>query len=626
MKILCVAEKNSIAREVASILSGGRLRTRDLGYKFVKNYDFSYTFPTMGPCQVTMTAVLGHLLVTDFGPEFSWGRCSPGRLFDAPFVTKVADDKDKRSQKIHDNIVREARNADRLMVWTDCDREGEYIGWEVMQVAQKANLRLNLDSTWRAQFSHLEPGHIVNTARLPHKLDTKLVEAVRCRIEVDLRVGTSFTRFLTNAYKSRGLVDPLLVVSYGTCQFPTLSFVVDRYKRVRSFVAEPFWNLDLVVDHEKGKVPFTWARGHLFDRLFVVAVYESVMGTNVAPPVISSMSTLPTSHFRPFPLTTVELQKCCSRYFRMSAKHALDAAESLYTSGFISYPRTETDLFPASMDLKEVISKHTNDNQWGAAAAKLLDGGFRNPRSGRHDDKAHPPIYPVKHVKLDVLKPDQRKVYEFVVRRFLACCSDDAKGLQTKVDLRWETETFHASGLVVTERNFLDVYPYVSWKSSAELPLFRVGEQVRIHSCKVKEGKTSPPNYMTETELIALMDANGIGTDATIAEHIDKITLRNYITRQKKNKQELFIPTTLGISLIEAFEAILVDRISLSKPFLRRALENFLQKIAAGQTSREDVVSQLLPLYREAFVASLEKSHVIVDTFVRTNRAAAANA
>ena len=620
MKVLCVAEKNSIAKEVANILSGGSSRARDSPWKFAKNYDFTYNFPNVGQCQVTMTAVSGHILGTDFGPEYAWGRCPPGRLFEAPLITKVTAEKDNRSQKIHDNIVKESRNADRLMIWTDCDREGEYIGWEIMQIALLKNLRLGAEETWRAQFSHLEPAHIVNAAKNPKLLDMRLVEAVECRKEFDLRVGLSFTRLLTNVYKNKKLVGERDVVSYGTCQFPTLSFVVDRYLRVKRFTPEPFWGLNVVVEHNKEKVPFTWSRGNMFDKAFVSIIYLQLL-LNPGGAKITHVSTSPTSHYRPFPLTTVELQKCLSLYFKMSAKRALDAAEQLYTSGFISYPRTETDQFPASMDLKAYIAKQEQDLRWGAYAQKLnSQNAFRQPRAGKHDDKAHPPIYPVKYTKIESLLGDQQKVYEFVVRRYLACCSDDARGMKTTVKMEWGSEEFTATGTTVTERNFLDVYPYQNWKDTLMLPDFQKGQTANIYSAKIKEGKTAPPEYMTERELITLMDINGIGTDATIAEHIDKIIQRNYVSRQKIGTKEAFIPTVLGVALIQAFDAILKDRMSLSKPFLRRALEALLQKIARGEVTRQDVVNQLLPMYKGAFTETNQQSAVLTDTFTETNR------
>lgn len=615
MRVLCVAEKNSIAKEVAHVLSGGSCRRRPLLYKYVNNYDFSYTFPGLGPCDVTMTAVLGHLLNSDFTADYAWGKCPPGRLFDAPMVTRVPADKDGRLQKISDNIRREARTANRLMIWTDCDREGEAIGYEIATVVQQANAALAPGHAWRARFSHLEPAHVVAAACNPGHLDMRLVAAVQCRNEVDLRVGTLFTRLLTNVYKSRKLVGDKDVVLYGTCQFPTLSFVVDRYVRVRRFVPEPFWYIDLVVAQAGEKVSFAWARSRLFDKAVVAVVYAALLRDPA--PTVRTVSTQPTSHYRPLPLTTVELQKCCLRFFRLSAKAALDAAELLYTAGFISYPRTETDRFPANMDMRPYVAKLAQGGPW-AEYARALEPV--TPRAGSHDDKAHPPIYPVKYADVLALRGDQKKVYEFVVRRFLACCLLDAKGLQTKVELAWRTELFAALGLQVTHRNFLDVYPYTDWKSLARLPQFQPNERLAVHSVTLKDGKTSPPAYMSETELIALMDANGIGTDATIADHIDKIISRNYIGRRKQGKTEFFVPTSLGIALIQAFDAILADRISLLKPFLRRALENFLQKISRGEINKDAVVSQLLPLYKEAFAESNQKSQVLISTFVETNQ------
>ena len=105
--------------------------------------------------------------------------------------------------------------------------------------------------------------------------------------------------------------------------------------------------------------------------------------------------------------------------------------------------------------------------------SRLTNGGFNWPREGRHNDKAHPPIHPVNYVTPGALANDQeRKVYEFVVRRFLACCSEDARGELTQIEITLGMEVFKASGLRVIERNYLDVYPYDRWESSQQLPEF----------------------------------------------------------------------------------------------------------------------------------------------------------
>jgi len=298
-------------------------------------------------------------------------------------------------------------------------------------------------------------------------------------------------------------------------------------------------------------------------------------------------------------------------------------AEGLYTRGFISYPRTETDQFEKAIDLKKLVEKQIPDNNWGEYARSLLDGKFKTPRSGRHNDQAHPPIHPICWVSPNQLKADERRVYEFVVRRFLACCSEDAKGNKTEVELQYGEEIFHATGLVVLEKNYLDVYVYEKWESSTPLPAFQHGEIFEPTEAKIVEGKTTAPNYLTEPELIALMDANGIGTDATMAEHIAKIKDREYVATRPRGGREgggravqEFIPTRLGIALIEGYDNIvagLPDCPSLGKPFLRKEMELRMREICAGTKTRGQVVQESLEMYHEVFVQTQRRIEVLKD-------------
>lgn len=238
-----------------------------------------------------------------------------------------------------------------------------------------------------------------------------------------------------------------------------------------------------------------------------------------------------------------------------------------------------------------------------------MNGDFQQPRNGRHNDQAHPPIHPVNFVAPTALNDTERRVYEFVVRRFLACCSEDAVGEATDVEIDYGCEVFRTHGLLVKERKYLDVYPYDKWESSQQLPQYTVGDTFLPTEANMMDGKTTAPGYLTEPELISLMDANGIGTDATMAEHIAKIKERNYVmTRPKGGRDggdgsngrmegarlgrgrghgsgsrasgrsgengntggvQEFIPTTLGVALIEGYDNVGFDT-SLSKPFLRK--------------------------------------------------------
>lgn len=640
MKVLCVAEKNSIAKAVAQTLGGGSLSSRDSGYMYVKNYDFSFDgFPFAqgsGSCHVTMTSVAGHLTGIDFQNErYGWGKCRIEELFDAP-INEVLD---KNQRKIADNIKREARGADFLMIWTDCDREGEYIGWEISREASRNNPRLTSEQMYRAVFSHLERRHILDAAKRPQRLDMRSVSAVGTRMEIDLRAGVTFTRLLTETMRNKvggaGVAsngnrkkDTSTVISYGTCQFPTLGFVVDRFERIRNFISEEFWYIQLdIKSSENETTAFLWDRGHLFDRLAVLTFYETCieLAGNVAK--IVDVRSRPTSKYRPLPLTTVELQKNCARFLKLNAKQSLDAAEKLYQKGFISYPRTETDIFPKTMNLKALIEKQAQLGQdgrtaWAAYAEQLIsstpgNNKFKTPRSGTHDDKAHPPIHPIVSVGPQANLPKvERQVYEYVARHFLACCSEDAKGHSTTLILDWGGEKFSASGLVVLERNFLEVYPWAKWENTKRLPELGVGQVCEVSKTKMRSGSTSPPKPMTESELIMLMDANGIGTDATIAEHIEKIQTRNYVRGEKAGKETYLQPTILGVALVHGFEAIGLED-SFAKPFQRREMEMELKQICEGLRTKADVVDDIISKYRRYWAKTNGSKNTLLQVYDR---------
>ena len=564
-----------------------------------------------------MTSVAGHLVSREFDSRYrAWTSCDPSALFEANIETYVEEDKinTKRNIQLH------ARSSQILYIWTDCDREGEAIGAEIRDVAVESNPRLrDTNQIFRARFSNIERAHLLEAARNPSFLDEAQADAVAARIELDLRIGASFTRNLTLT------IQPMIpqggdrkVISYGSCQFPTLGFVVERYFQVRNFSPEIFWFIK--IRHEKNgvTVKFLWERNHLYDRAAVTTAFEKCVLSGLAE--VTKVQTKPTSKWKPLPLTTVELQKCGSSFLRMTSHRVMQVAEALYTKGWISYPRTETDQFDHGMDLLGLVAAQARGQLWGDFAQGLLQGGFSWPRSGRNNDNAHPPIHPVNYTDLMALSPEEQKVYEFVVRRFLACCSTDARGSKTEISILCADEPFNASGLTVLERNYLEVYVFEKWRSTQELPAFTEGETFKPDQALMEEGQSTPPNYLTEPELIAMMDANGIGTDATMAEHINKIQERNYVetrdhTREPRADRETasedeeidffpelgfgrgrgmgrtrfrpsrggraiegrsghsgvqeFIPTTLGVALIEGYENMGFET-SLAKPFLRK--------------------------------------------------------
>ena len=229
MRVLNVAEKNDAAKNIAANLIRNRPAFRDGFSRFNKIYEFQCN--VFGQqCEMVMTSVSGHMMEIDFPASHrAWNSCDFVDLFSAPVVKSCG----KNYQDIKRTLEREARNCQKLIIWTDCDREGENIGFEIIECCRAVNQRLDI---WRARFSEITPHAVNNAIRDLRRPDENISRAVDCRSELDLRIGAAFTRLMTTKLQGRvpaNLVGPNGVISYGSCQFPTLGFVVERYKEVR---------------------------------------------------------------------------------------------------------------------------------------------------------------------------------------------------------------------------------------------------------------------------------------------------------------------------------------------------------------------------------------------------------
>ncbi|KAJ1977932.1 DNA topoisomerase 3-alpha [Dimargaris xerosporica] len=598
MRILIVAEKPSQAREVARILSNGTCRKRP---GKVPNFDFEYQFRNQ-TAQVTVTSVAGHVTRLEFAQGYrSWKMVDPVSLFEAPLEKSI----NKGAEDLEHNLKKETRNMNILVIWTDYDREGENIGAEIVQICKSVKQRFEV---LRAKFSVFTPEGIHEAMRNPIELDYRQVDAVDARTELDLRIGSSFTRFQTLRISPRFKETERRIISYGPCQFPTLGFVVEQYLKVERFVPEPFWSI--AATHEKidGTARFTWKRNRLFCRWSCAVLYELCSTNPLA--CVTQVNSRPTSKWKPIPLTTVEMLKMAARFLKMSSDVTMAVAEGLYNKGFISYPRTETDQFSTNFALKPILEKLTPDPTLGSYAQRLLNGEFKTPRKGKNNDNAHPPIHPT--VLAAKLQGDEKRLYEMITRRFLAVCWDDAKGHKTEVTIEIAREEFQTKGLMVLAANYLEVYPYEKWTDSA-IPVYHRGDVFEPTSLDMTEGSTTAPLLLSEPELIEKMEKHGIGTDATIHDHIAKIQEREYAFKQADGR---FCPSTLGVALVEGYDTIGFD-LSLSKPLLRSHMEHCMKLICQGIKRKEEVVAEGVRMYREVYLKMLEHVERLESALVK---------
>ncbi|KAK4567071.1 hypothetical protein RGQ29_003062 [Quercus rubra] len=619
MKVLHVAEKPSVAKSVATILSrnNGGLRTREGRSRYNKIFEFSYSINGR-PCHMLVTSVTGHLMELEFQDRYrKWHSCDPADLFHAPVHKFVPEDK----LDIKRTLEEEARWCQWLVLWLDCDREGENIAFEVIEVCTAVNPHITIK---RAHFSALIDREIHEAVQRLVEPNKCFADAVDARQEIDLRIGASFTRFQTMLLRDAFVIDFTtddrnLVLSYGPCQFPTLGFVVERYWEIQAHEPEEFWTINCSHKSDEGIATFNWMRGHLFDYTCAVIIYEMCVQEPIA--TVTKVRQQEKLKYPPYPLNTIELEKRASRFFRMSSEHTMKVAEDLYQAGFISYPRTETDSFSQRTDLHAIVQEQQRHPVWGPYAQQLLEPGsglWRNPGNGGHDDKAHPPIHPTKFSSGESgWSQDHHRLYELVVRHFLACVSQPAVGAETNVEIDIAGELFSASGRAILAKNYLDVYRFESWGSST-IPTYVSGQQFVPTSLTLDSGVTRPPPLLSEADLLSCMDKEGIGTDATMHDHIKKLLDRFYATKDSNMR---FSPTNLGEALVMGYDDM---GYKLWKPYLRAVMERDMKAVSEGTKSKAEVLTTSLQQMKACFVdARLNKVKLfeaMAVFFERSNR------
>lgn len=325
-------------------------------------HEFHQTFMGM-PAFIRVTSVTGHVFSTDFPDAYqNWDAIDPLELYGAPVLHSP-----EGKGGIVKHLEREARGMDYLVLWLDCDREGENICFEVIRCVSKAmkqpqNFRRPMtqqqqqsfkgarytqqtpQTIFRARFSAVTPKDIEKAMQNLVEPNENEAWAVDARQELDLKIGVSFSRFQTRYFQGKyGNLDSA-VISYGPCQTPTLGFCVDRYDEIQSFKSRPYHCIDATVEIRGRMMSLTCDRGRIFDKNSC----DGLMQVLAADKELTCLDvrTSESRKSRPQPLNTVELLKLASKNLGIGPQSAMRAAEHLYLSGYLSYPRTGIFLLP----------------------------------------------------------------------------------------------------------------------------------------------------------------------------------------------------------------------------------------------------------------------------------------
>ena len=444
-----------------------------------------------------------------------------------------------------------------------------------------------VDRHHRARYSALTPDEVKRAFAKLDTLDFKLAEAAHTRQDIDLIWGAVLTRFMSLASYRYG-ADYL---SIGRVQTPTLRLVVDRELERRAFVPVPYWEIKAELEAGGGE-RFTVDHGH--GRFLAEDEARTALdGAQSKTGEVTAYATTPRSLAPPPPFNTTALMSAASGA-GIAPSRAMKAAESLYLDGLISYPRTDNTVYPSSLDLHAVLRTLTAHHAVGSIAAELADQTTLKATRGKKRTTDHPPVYPV-GVPKGELRGDQARVYDLVVRRFLATLLPAAVIEGQRLDVRIGTQPFVGRGSRVAKPGFLRAWqPYTSDRERP-LPQAAVGDVLDVLGVRLDAKETQPPARYGQGPLIEKMEDLNLGTKATRADIIQHLYDRNYV---RDNPVE---PTELGIAVIRAFDAAMTAApLDISSPAMTARLEQEMDGIAEGGLRGEQVVHDSQELLAQA--------------------------
>jgi DNA topoisomerase-1 len=581
---LIVTEKNSSAKKIAEVLgapSGGP--KADATYKVPY-----YTWTDAEGNEEMAIGLKGHVLGPAFPEGYSnWQKTDLHDLIDADLIKEATD------KNVVKAIKKMAKEADELVIATDFDREGELIGLEALEEMLDANPTLGTREDTargdlkilRARYSATTKEELLRAFDNLDYLSYPLANAGAARQDIDLLWGATLTRAVSLATRRFGSN----FLSVGRVQSPTLGLIVEREMERRAHVAKPFWELFAKFENAEG----SFEAHHTVDKFWEKAEADKALAGTAGPGVVKSVTARKNTRKPPTPLNTTAFTTDASSRLGITPASAMRIAEDLYMDGFISYPRTDNTVYPNSLPVRELIGSLTKIKEFSAAAG-LVGQSTLTPTRGKKETTDHPPIYPTQAIQPGALEGPKKRVYELVVRRFLATFSPPMISESTRADIEAGSETYFVRGSVVVDPGFAAIYTYAR-SADEEIPALSEGQELplSVPGEFLAEGEspdnpwivgkeTQPPSRISQGKLIELMEERGLGTKATRADIIQKLFDRGYVYGNPP------IPTETGIALFEAFMKY-VPR--MATPEMTADIENEMDQIAAGEMTKSKVVS-----------------------------------
>ncbi|MGM8364540.1 DNA topoisomerase III [Virgibacillus sp. W0181] len=589
IKTVVLAEKPSVGRDLAAVLNCNKK-----GNGFMEGSKYIVTW------------ALGHL-VTLADPEKYDAKYKTWRLDDLPMLPKSLElVVIKKTGKQYSTVKHQLNRKDvkDIVIATDAGREGELVArW----IIEKARVKKPVKRLWissvtdkaiREGFRNLQPG----------KKYEPLYDSAVARSEADWYVGLNATRALTTKFNAQ--------LSSGRVQTPTLEMIAAREKEIKTFKPQMFYGLEA-----KAKTGFTliWKDAKNNTRMFSKEKAATLLRQlKSKQATIINVDNVQKKSFAPQLYDLTELQRDANRIFGFSGKQTLSLMQKLYERHkVLTYPRTDSrvissDIVPTLKDRLEACGV----DQYARIARKLVKKEWKLPKSVVNDAQVsdHHAIIPTEeHVILEDLAGNERKIYDLVVKRFLAVLSDAHEYEQTTITAKIGSEHFTAKGKRITKQGWKEIYQRSDLEEEADekeqtLPKLHNGAVLSDLHLTMTTGETKPPERFTEGALLKAMEnpvrymredekhlastmnkTGGLGTVATRADIIEKLFNGAYMEMKGKH---IFL-TSKGRQLLE-----LVPE-ELRSPALTAEWEQKLSQIEKGHLKKEQFITEMKQYTKE---------------------------
>lgn len=557
---MIISEKPSSAKKIAESLADGKAKKKANGkipyYELKRNGK-----------DIVVGCAAGHLFTvaeknkSNKYPSFDleWkasAEASKSAAFSKPYLT---------------TLKKLAKDANVFTVATDYDVEGEVIGLNIIKyIAKQKDAR-------RMKFSTLTKEDLIESyENASPSLNWGQANAGETRHFLDWMYGINLSRALMESIKKAG---SFKILSIGRVQGPALKILVDKELEIGKFVPVPYWQIKL--SGNKDDVPIeAWHKGDKFwekDK----AVWFFGRAEEAKTAKVTKVSREEYKQPPPNPFDLGSLQSESYRQFRISPKNTLGAAQNLYSAGYISYPRTSSQQLDKKLGFKKILNSLVKNPDFKDIVNVIINGPL-NPNNGKKKDPAHPAIYPT-GTPPKSLKGYDEKVYDLIVKRFVATFGDWAVRETIKVELDANSEVFLTSGKRTIDKGWHDLYaPYLK-QEETEMPELNENDQINIETIEFLEKQTEPPRRYSPASLIKELEKRELGTKATRADIIESLYKRAYVS------EESIKATKMGMKIVETLVKYCPE---IMDEKLTRHFEEEMEKIREDKMKKDSVLEE----------------------------------